>query len=309
MPVRILGIGNAGYVGGYLTDLLLRSNHDVVVYDNLMYETRFLKNVKFIYGDIRDREKLSKILSQFDVLVILAAVVGDGACAQDPFLAQAINEDAVKWIVDNYSGKILFFSTCSVFGKNNNILTEDSPTNPLSVYAVTKIRAEQYIMKNHKDYLIFRLGTLFGLGDEHSRVRFDLVVNVLTKRAALGETLCVYGGEQWRPLLHVKDVAGAILFGLENNITGLYNLCYSNWQIKDIAEKIATIVPRARIEYQDMLFEDERNYRVDSSKYEKLGWRPKYRIEDGIQEIYNVIKEGRIKNPNDKIYSNEQYLA
>ena len=106
--MKILVVGGAGYIGGHLSDLLLRSGHDITVYDNLMFETRYLKDINFIYGDIREIEKLLTIMKDFNIVVWLAAIVGDGACAVDPALTRIINEDSVKWLVDNYEGKIVF---------------------------------------------------------------------------------------------------------------------------------------------------------------------------------------------------------
>jgi nucleoside-diphosphate-sugar epimerase len=305
---KILIPGGAGYVGGYMTDLLSQNGENVTVYDNLIYESRFLKNVSFIYGDIRDREKLRKILPEFEVVIWLAAIVGDGACAVDPFLTQSINEDTVKWLVDNYSGKIIFPSTCSVYGVNNDLIDENAPPNPLSMYAITKLAAERHIVANHKNYLIFRLGTLYGLGDEHSRIRLDLVTNILTQKAAFGEPLTVFGGDQWRPLLHVRDVAEATLFGLRRNIAGLFNLAAENFRIREIAEEIRKIIPNTSVVYQDMKFEDQRNYRVSFEAYRKLGWSPKHTMSEGIREMHLVIKEQRIKDLNDPIYYNAHYL-
>ncbi len=305
---KILISGGAGYVGGYMTDLFAKHGEDVTVYDNLIYESRFLKMVSFIYGDIRDREKLRKILPKYDVVIWLAAIVGDGACAVDPFLTQSINEDTVKWLVDHYSGKIVFPSTCSVYGVNNDLIDESAPTNPLSMYAITKLNAENYILSRHKDYLIFRLGTLYGLSDEHSRIRLDLVTNILTQKAALGEPLTVFGGDQWRPLLHVRDVAEATLFGLKHQVNGLFNLHTENYRIREIAEEIKKIVPGTKVIYQDLKFEDLRNYRVKSDAYRGLGWEPKHNMSEGIREMHMVIKEHRIKDINNPIYYNAHYI-
>jgi nucleoside-diphosphate-sugar epimerase len=304
----ILIVGASGYVGGYLVDYLSSMNYNILVYDNLLYEERFLKNINFVYGDIRDKKKLSKILTNYDTVILLAAIVGDGACAIDPYLTQSINEDAPKWLCDNYGGKICFLSTASVYGINNNLIDENALTNPLSVYAETKLAAEQYILKNSKNPLVFRLGTLFGLGDEHSRIRLDLVVNILTMRAVLGETLKVFGGDQWRPLLHVRDVSSAIEFGLKNNISGLYNLHYDNYRICDIAKEIQRVISNTKVELHDLKFEDLRNYKVSSNAYRKLGWMPKLTLEDGILQIQKIIKENRIKNLNSPIYSNVDFI-
>lgn len=306
--MKILVAGGAGYVGGYLVDRLKNYGHDITVYDSLVYENHYLKNVPFIYGDIRDREKLSSILPEFNTVIWLAAIVGDGACAIDPFLTQSINEDSVKWLVDNYKGQIVFPSTCSVYGINNELIDELAVLNPISVYAKTKLAAEQYIVNNAKDYLVFRLGTLFGLGDECSRIRLDLVVNLLAKKAALGESLTVFGGQQWRPLMHVKDATTAIIYAMGAHITGLYNLSYKNFTIKKIAQEISNVLGYTDIKYVDSKFEDQRNYRVSCERFEKLGWRPSHTLKEGILEIYQTIKDGRLKDTESVLYSNEYYL-
>jgi nucleoside-diphosphate-sugar epimerase len=307
--MNILVVGGAGYIGGYLVDVLLSNGYNVTVYDSLLYESRYLKSVQFIYGDVRDRQTLKSILPAYDVVVWLAAVVGDGACAIDPFLSQDINSNTVQWLSRNYDGKVVFTSTCSVYGVNNDLIDEQAAPNPLSVYASTKLEAEQSIKTSVKDHLIFRLGTLYGLGDEHSRVRFDLVVNVLAQKAAAGEPLTVFGGEQWRPLLHVRDVTGAILHGIRNEISGLYNLHESNCRIRDIADEIQKVVPDTKVVYQDIKYEDARNYKVISDAYRSKGWMPKLTLADGINEVYTLIKEKRIRNVRNAVYSNVDYLA
>jgi nucleoside-diphosphate-sugar epimerase len=308
MSENILVVGGAGYIGGYLTDLLADNGYLVTVYDNLMYETRFLKPVSFVKGDIRDFKKLSELLPQYDVVIWLAAIVGDGACTVDPKLTQEVNSDTVKWLVQNYKGKIIFMSTCSVYGMNNDLLDEESPTNPLSTYALTKLDAEQYIVNNYDNYLIYRLGTLFGMGDNFSRIRLDLVTNVLAYKATVGEPLTVFGGEQWRPLLHVRDVATAVLHGLRHNTKGLFNLSNHNYTIRDIAVSVGMIIKNTQVTYTELPFEDLRNYKVKNEKIKLTGWRPLHTIRDGIFEMHNVIAGGRIVDANDPIYHNHNYL-
>jgi nucleoside-diphosphate-sugar epimerase len=304
-------VGGAGYIGGYLTDILTKEFYPTV-YDILAYEERFLKDVPFIYGDIRDRKKLLSILPEYDTVVMLAAIVGDGACAGDPFLTQSINADCVKWLVDNYSGQIVFTSTCSVYGANNDLIDEKAEPNPLSVYAETKLEAEQYILQNAPDRsLVFRLGTLYGIGDTYSRLRLDLVVNILAKRAVCGEKLRVFGGDQWRPLIHVKDVGRAIRTGIAQEETGLYNLSSANYRIHEIADAIQEVIPDCEVEKVEMPFEDQRNYRVSTKAWERQCpmWFPAWNLEKGIQEIADVIRHDRIKNPGSPVYSNEAHIA
>ncbi len=308
MKNKILIVGGAGYIGGFLTDYLIENRLDVTVYDNLLFETRYLKENKFIYGDIRDTKKLSSIVNDYKVVVWLAGLVGDGACAVNPELTKALNVDTVKWLVDNFSGKIIFPSTCSVYGMNNDLITEGATPKPLSLYAATKLEAEKYVLKNATKPLVFRLGTLFGLGDRHSRMRLDLVANILSMKAALGMPLTVFGGEQWRPLLHVRDVSTAICHGIKNNIDGLYNLSYDNYKISDLARKIEEKIEGCEVQYTDMKFEDLRNYKVDNSKFIKTGWNPTYTLEDGIEQISSLISEGRVKDVEDLVYSNAAFM-
>ena len=308
MNNKVLVVGGAGYIGGFLTDHLSENNYDVTVYDSLLFENRFLKDCKFIKGDIRNSQKLNSIVHNYDTVVWLAGMVGDGACQVNPKLTQEVNVDSFLWLVDNYKGKIIFPSTCSVYGVNNDLIDETAEPNPLSLYAATKLEAEKYVLEHRPDSLVFRLGTLFGLGDRHSRMRLDLVANILSMRAAKGEELTVFGGEQWRPLLHVRDVSTAILHGLNNDISGIYNLSYQNFKVDGIADEIKKVIPECKVRYVGMKFEDLRNYKVKNDKYINTGWRPSYTLVDGVEQISSLIFEDRIRDTADATYSNAAYI-
>jgi len=304
--MKILITGGAGFVGSALTDILLDSEHEVRVYDSLLYEDAYLKEVPFVFGDIRDKVKLSEQLEWADAIVWLAAIVGDGACAINPDIAVDVNQEMVKWLAENYDGRIIFPSTCSVYGAQDGMLTEESPTHPLSVYASTKLACEK-ILKD-KDAIIFRLGTLFGLSDRYSRFKSDLVVNTLTARAVSDGKLKVFGGEQYRPLLHVRDAAEALAANITSSYTGIYNLHGQNMKILDLADEVVEQVP-AELEIVDIKFEDSRNYKADSTKARlMIGFRPVRSIRDGIQEVSKLLKEGRVKEVNNPRYSNESFL-
>jgi nucleoside-diphosphate-sugar epimerase len=306
--MNILITGGAGYVGGALTDQLSDLGHNVKVYDCLLYEESFRKDVEFIFGDIRDTEKLAPLLKWADVVVWLAAFVGDGACAINPEVSDATNNHAVKWLADNFDGRIIFPSTCSVYGAQEGVLSESSPTNPLSVYATTKLAAEQHLLD--KDALIFRLGTLFGVGDQYARIRLDLVVNVLTVNAAVRGELSVFGGEQFRPLLHVKDVANAMIENLNSGYRGIFNLHRQNVRIVDVASQIRNHFPDAVIHASEMKFQDARNYRVSSDKARDiLGWRSRWSIDDGIEEVKELIMSRRLKDVLNPRYTNQLFLS
>lgn len=291
--MNTLVVGGAGYIGGAVTDLM----PDVRVYDNLLYEHEYRKNVDFVLGDVRDRAKLKEHLDWADAVIWLAAIVGDGACASNPELTQEINSDSVKWLCDNFDGRIVFPSTCSVYGAQDGILDEDSPTNPLSIYASTKLEAESFL--KDKNAIIFRLGTVFGVSDEFSRLRLDLVVNTMTARAYETGKLQVFGGEQWRPLIHVRDVAQSMVEALDSTDKGIRNLCFKNMRMIDLANEVSKVTG-AEIETVDMKFEDLRNYRV---KPNIQSWRG---IENGITEVLRVIPN--IKDPRSSRYSNAAFM-
>lgn len=304
---NVLIVGGAGYVGGAITDLIQQSNYNVRVYDALLYEDSFRKPVDFVYGDVRDHEKLIPHLKWADAVVWLAAIVGDGACQLNPDLTRTINQDSVAWLADNYDGRIIFMSTCSVYGAQDKELNETSPTNPLSVYAETKLNAEKFL--KHKNAIIFRLGTLFGVGDLYSRIRLDLVVNILTVRAYLEGKISVFGGDQFRPLLHVKDVARAVLMNLETDHKGIYNLARQNVRISDLAYQVRMHFPDLVIETTDMPFQDTRNYRVSAKKADDVfGFKSIHSVDEGIEELKYLVETKRIKDLKSPRYSNQAYL-
>ena len=304
--MNILIVGGAGYVGGGIVDKL-KKHHQVTVYDSLIYEESYRKDVNFVYGDVRDQSKLLKLFKNHDAVIWLAALVGDGACAINPELTFEINSDSVKFLAENFKKRIVFLSTCSVYGAQDGLLNEDSSINPLSEYASSKVQAEEYLKGSNS--IIFRLGTLFGISDEFSRIRLDLVVNILVTKALTEGKLTVFGGDQWRPLLHVNDVANAIEQTIDSETNGIFNLHYKNFKIIDIAEAIVNKVDSAIIETTPMKFQDARNYQVSSEKLlSETGFKAEIDLNNGINEIYDLIANNRIKNVNHKRYSNQNFL-
>jgi len=306
--MNVLVVGGAGYVGGALTDLLLQSEHHVRVYDTLLYEESYRKPVEFVFGDVRDRELLLEHLNWADVVVWLAALVGDAACALNPDVTTWINQEAVRWMSENFDGRILFLSTCSVYGAQDGLLYEFSPTAPLSAYAETKLLAESCLAG--KNAIIFRLGTLFGAGDLFARVRLDLVLNVLTVKARRLGRVKVYGGDQFRPLLHVRDAARAIAENLTTSHRGVFNLATENVRIVDLAERVRDHIPGILIERVGTTYEDARNYRVSTEKAETvLRFTPERSIDEGIEEIRALVDSGRLKDVDNPRYNNAGFLS
>ena len=302
---NILVVGGAGYIGGAVTDGL--KGYNLRVYDNLLYDESYRKPVDFVYGDVRDTDKLKKQLKWADGVIWLAAIVGDPACNLNQDLTVEINEKSVKWLSDHYDGRIVFLSTCSVYGANDKVLDEESELNPLSLYAWTKLNSEKYLEK--KNAIIFRLGTVYGLSDIHSRLRMDLVVNLLTARAYTQGKITVFGGDQHRPLIHVKDVALAIEKVIDSDLRGVFNLHSLNTTIIDFANTLKKQFSALTIETTGVKFQDNRTYKVSSEKAKRLfNFKPQYTVEDGVSEIKDLLESGRIKDAFVGRYSNVEHL-
>ncbi len=306
--MKILVTGGAGYVGGHLVDQLILDGNEVHVVDSLFYEDQFLKPVKFTYGDIRDTQLMTKLSHDVDCVVWLAALVGDPACSIDPRVSEEINTTALVNFTKNYKGKLVFISTCSVYGAQDELLDETAKTNPLSVYASTKLASEK-ALADRPETLILRLGTLFGVGDNWSRLRLDLAVNVLTQKAYLENELEMFGGEQWRPFLHVKDVGNVIALNLSEFKTGIFNLASENVTIAQLVEKIVEHLPSVSIKSTPLSFQDARNYRVSNEKALQVLNLPDFiTIDSGIEEMISILKDGRIPRPGANRFKNVSAL-
>jgi len=302
-------VGGSGYIGGLTCDYLIRDGFDVTVYDNLLYENRFLKEVNFINGDVRDTEKLYNTSKDFDVIVLMAALVGDPACSVDNALTEEINYKAIKDFCEVVSPNkhLVFMSTCSVYGAQEGLLNEESKTNPLSSYAATKLKSEEHILA--KGGTIFRLGTVFGLGDTYSRLRMDLVVNVLTMKAIKDGEITINGGEQWRPIIAVKDIAEYVTEACRMKYSGIFVLSKENVIIKELGERIVDVIPNTKINYTEISFQDARNYKVDNSKsLEVFQYKAKVTVEEEVLRMVKMFKEGRVMDPEDKVYHNGAFL-
>ena len=285
------------------------SGHETTVYDLLLYEDVYLKPVRFVHGDVLDEKRLGSQLDEADVVIWLAALVGDPACALDPGLTTRINVDSLRFLTERFNGRVVFMSTCSVYGAQDGELTEASPVQPLSLYAQTKLDSEELLAAAGADAVIFRLGTLHGVGDTYSRLRTDLVVNALSIRAALHARMSVFGGAQYRPLLHVRDVGAAVVTALEGTASGIFNLHSENLTILEIAERIRAFAPEVDLQITEMRFEDLRNYRVSSRRAEEvLGVRPSLTVDDGIREVLELVREGRIRDLSTSRFSNVEAL-
>jgi nucleoside-diphosphate-sugar epimerase len=308
---RVLVLGGAGYLGSHLVPRLLRRGYQVRVLDLFLFGEDSLAPVKdnpgceLMKGDVRDIEATVRAMQDCDAVVDLAAIVGDPACEENRSLAVEVNRAATRMLLDIARGygvqRFLFASTCSVYGAADVTMDEMSRVVPLSTYAHTKIDSESILLDAASETFhptVFRLGTLFGLSP---RMRFDLVVNLLTVRAARIGKITIFNGHQWRPFLHVEDAARAFIECLEaspESVSGeIFNVGGDalNHQLNNIGEALIAMLPNVAIERIENA--DARNYRVSFEKVRvRLGFKPRRLLRDGIQEMYDAIATGKVED-------------
>jgi len=302
--MKILITGGAGYLGSVITKHFLDLGHRVTVLDNLIFKQTsplnftYNENYKFVYGDVRNKRLLDALVKNNDVIIPLAAVVGFPACKADPSLAREVNFDQIVNII-NYGSSdqlILFPNTNSGYGIGNpgEECTEESPLNPISVYGETKCSAEKYILENTTG-ICFRLATVFG---SSPRMRTDLLVNEFVYKALTDKYITVFEKNFKRNFIHIQDVASVFVHALDNYDSmkrNVYNVGLSdaNLSKQELLEKIKLYIPDFAITYSDYYEDpDKRDYIVSNAKVESTGWKPKYSLEMGIEELiktYQVI--------------------
>lgn len=322
-PEKVLVIGGAGYIGSVMVRKMLRKGYRVKVLDSLLYGdqslTELYKDPKFelIVGDFRHVETMVHAAKGVDAIVHLGGIVGDSACQLDPEFSIEVNSVATKMIKDVCAGfgikRFLFASTCSVYGANDDTLNENSELNPLSVYAKSKVYSEKALLESNGNLspTIFRLATVFGLS---YRPRFDLVINLLSAKAAVGDEITIFGGYQWRPFVHVEDVAKAFITCLESSVEKVDHQIFNvgddslNCQISDIGKIISEIIPGSKIDHQKDIT-DPRNYKVSFDKIKNtLDFKCDKTIRDGVLEISEFIKSRKIEDYRDALFSNYLWL-
>ncbi|HEC35625.1 MAG TPA: NAD-dependent epimerase/dehydratase family protein [Anaerolineae bacterium] len=322
---NVLVIGGAGYIGSLLVRKLLDRGYDVTVLDALVYGDDSIRDLydrqgfDLIHGDLRDIEAVVQALQYADAVVHLGALVGDPACALDEKLTLEINLAATRMIAEAARGfgvqRFIFASTCSVYGASDQILDERSALNPVSLYARTKIGSERVLLALNDDRfapVILRFGTVYGLSP---RPRFDLVINLLAAQATCEKRIAIFGGDQWRPFIHVDDAAEAILKCLEAPLPAVKGQTFNvgsddqNYQIAQLGDLIKQLIPDVQVIHQDE-DTDRRNYRVSFAKIRKhLGFTPRHTVAEGILEIKAAIEDGRIPDYRDARYSNYKTLS
>ncbi|MDE3074328.1 MAG: NAD(P)-dependent oxidoreductase [Chloroflexota bacterium] len=311
MKTRVLVTGGAGYIGSILVPLLLQQDCQVTVLDSFIRDQTSLlaccasEDFAVIHGDCRDRTVLRSALSAADVILPLAAVVGAPACDADTVAAQSINYDAIKLLLELRSPeqRILFPCTNSGYGvgEKDKFCTEETPLRPVSLYGRTKVDAEAAIL-DAGNGLSLRLATVFGVSP---RMRLDLLVNDFVYRAVTDGFVVVFEGQFKRNYIHVRDVAQAFLFALERFETMKeqpYNvgLSEANLSKLELCAEIQRKVPRfVYLEAPVGQDPDKRDYIVSNAKIERLGFRPSWSLQAGIDELlraYSMVRRNDFTN-------------
>jgi nucleoside-diphosphate-sugar epimerase len=324
----VVVIGGAGYIGSHVVDLLLREGKRVRVLDRLMYGREPIadfignRNFELVEGDATDITKLTIVMKDASAVVHLAGLVGDPACAVDVDFTRHTNIVATRMAKDVAQSigihRFVFASSCSVYGVSDKEVSETGPVNPVSLYAQTKIDSERELLYSGRDdffVTVLRFATVFG----HSRrPRFDLVGNLFTAQAMADALITVIGPQQWRPFIHVRDLARSVVMVLNTDATVVQGQVFNvgdkrlNLTILQLAEAVQSVTRK----YRDVSItvseniQDRRNYAVSFEKiHSLLGFEAATLIPEGIEEMAANFLAGKYQNYREEIYSNVAMTA
>lgn len=334
MDKHVLITGGTGYIGSLLTSELLRQNYRVTLLDSLLFGGESIlpfmshPNFHFIKSDVTEhraiRDAVKKDWGVPNAVIHLAGIVGFPACqAVGKQVAWKYNFDATKLVFEQSTDlgveRFVFASTYSNYGlsEDGKPVTEETPLNPQSLYAETKIAGEEYLL-SQKDSpcapLLFRFATLYGLSP---RTRFDLIVNQFVLEAFTKRQLIIYQRGYSRSFVHIRDVVRGVIMGLEaeqSKIRGqVFNLGTDkgNYSKNDIVGFVLKRMPETVVEYKDLTFGgDMRDITVSFEKIRRvLGFETTLTVDDGVREVLFALKSGLIRNPTDDRYRNAQFIV
>lgn len=308
---KILVTGGAGYIGSVFVPALLSHGHRVTVLDSLIFNQNSLLDCcpsprfDFVKGDICDEALMADLVPKFDVLILLAAIVGAPACKINPPLTRLVNRDANIKIAEKASPAqmIIFPMTNSGYGigEKEAYCTEESPLRPISEYGKSKVEVEEVLLEKG-NAITFRLATVFGISP---RMRMDLLVNDFTYRAYKDRFIILFEEHFRRNYIHIRDVAKAFIFGINNydRMKGQpfnVGLSSANLTKRQLCEKIKEYVPDLYIQSAPIGQDpDKRDYIVSNKKIESYGWSPEYTLDMGIIELlkgYKILKPNLFAN-------------
>jgi nucleoside-diphosphate-sugar epimerase len=331
---HVLVTGGAGYIGSLLTSELLRANYHVTVVDSLLFGGESLlsflhhPNFHFVKSDVTEpraiRDALKKDWPKPQAVVHLAAIVGFPACqAVGKQVAWQYNFEAAKTVFGQAADlgveRFVFSSTYSNYGLSSDgkPVTEESSLNPQSLYAETKIAAEEFLLSQKNAAcapLIFRFATLYGISP---RTRFDLIVNQFVLEAFTKRQLTIYQRGYSRSFVHIRDVVRGVIMGLEADASKVRGQVFNlgtdrgNYSKDDIVRLVLKRMPETVVQYKDLTFGgDMRDITVSFAKIKNaLGFDTTLDADDGVREVLFALKTGIIKDPTDEKYRNAQFIV
>ena len=295
MGKHVLVTGGAGYIGSILCEHLLDAGYEVSVLDKPTHQPNSLfhlcnnPNFNFTYGDVLDESIIKKLLKLVDIIVPLAAIVGAPACKRDAFLARPINSNSISMLnaIRSKDQLVVFTSTNSGYKVDpEGICTEDTPIEPISLYAKTKVEAESVLL-NSPNTISLRLASVFGMSP---KMRLDLLLHNFIYEAITKGYLVLFEKDFNRNYIHVRDVADCIIHCIENpQMVGMaYNvgLDSANLTKQELALKIKEYIPNFYIHYADINSDmDKRNYIISNQRLREAGFEAKRTLDDGIKEL------------------------
>lgn len=320
----VLVVGGAGYIGSEVVRQLLGEGRRVRVLDKLVYGRTALApylehpGFELVDGDTTDIAVLTNAMYGVSAVVHLAGLVGDPACSVDENFTRHLNIISTRMVKEVAKSlgirRFVFASSCSVYGISAKVLDETSEINPISLYARTKIDSERELLESASptfNPVILRFATVFG----HSgRPRFDLVANLFTAQAYFDGQVKVFGSGQWRPFVHVRDVARAVVMALTaktEKVSGqIFNVGDSRLnltigQLAEVVEKVVSPVRAVVRDVRDADFKDARNYAVSFDKIRRvLGYQATVTIEDGVRDMLEQMQSGVYLDYRDPSFSN-----
>ena len=311
MALRVLVTGGAGYLGSILCEHLLGAKYKVTAVDKLLYGQNSLfhfcanPDFEFIFGDVRDEALVRKLVGESDVIIPLAAIVGAPACDRDPWLARAINLEAVSMLNRQRSPRqlIIFPTTNSGYGATSGdiLCTEETPLTPISLYGQTKSQAEAELLAS-PNAITLRLATVFGMSP---RLRLDLLVNHFVYAAYNDGYLVIFEKDFKRNYIHIRDVADCFIHCIEHaeQMVGRpYNvgLDSANLSKAELAMKVKEYVPNFYIHFSDVGRDpDKRNYVVSNERLRRAGFEGRRSLDEGIKELlkgYRMLGRAPYRN-------------
>ena len=308
--MRIFVSGACGYIGSALVPHLLANGHHIVAFDPQWFGNGFLpdnENLTVFKNDLRDGHQLGQALKGCTAVIHLAGMTNDNECRKSPEEAKEVNEWATRYLMKlsyNYGVKrFIFPSSVAAYGNSKRPVYEIEPLFPTTPYGKSKAYAEEILVASKMKWFILRPAGVFGYAP---RMRFDLPVNMMTCHAALEGQILVAGGEQIRPVVHIRDLIDVILRLLTANIeSNVFNVVYSNNSVMDAAKRVkATVQKHLKREVEIVVSErtDDRSYAVSGDKLRQvLSFDCRRNIEDGVAELCQAFKRGQwsdaLQNP------------